>query len=101
MAIVFVLGGLGGYFAGNRAGFRESTLFWSRLSEEQTVNSTLGPIVTLYPPLKLLKEGQTEKATHQMQAELKNALDGVDIISQALHRSDMLTNSLVLRAKNL
>jgi hypothetical protein len=97
--VAFVIGSLAGYIAGERRGFGESTRIWSRLSEEQTVSTTLADFVRVYPALKLLRDGQTERATHLLQSQLQNGLDGVDLISQTLYRPDKLTNSVVIHAR--
>jgi len=56
-------------------------------------------ISEVYTPLKLLKDGQTARATTNLQIELHSALQSADLVSSTLHRPDMLTNSMVLRAK--
>jgi hypothetical protein len=92
VVVAFGVGGYGGFFL--------STRIWSHMVvEPQLVSSSLHEIVMVYPALKLLREGQTERATQLLQAQLHNALGGVDLMSETLHRPDMLTNSIVVRAR--
>jgi hypothetical protein len=47
----------------------------------------------------LLKDGQAEKAEEFLQTMLHDGLGTVDLISENLHRPDMLTNSAVVSAR--
>jgi hypothetical protein len=92
VVVAFSIGGYGGFFL--------STRLWTRIVVgPQLVTSSLHEVVMVYPALKLLREGQTERATHLLQGQLHNALGDVDLMSQTLRRPDMLTNSIVVRAR--
>jgi hypothetical protein len=92
--VVLVASGVGAW-----SGFFVSTWLWLRVVEDGTVSSSLYHVSAAYAPLKMLKEGQTEKATKHLQVELRSALENVDLMSTTLHRPDMLTNSVVVRAR--
>jgi len=87
------------FFVGTITGLFASTYVWSRIYGEGTVTHCLYNLSSAYVPLKLLKDGQTEKATQHLQMELHSALTGVEIVSDTLHRPDMLTNSIVVNAR--
>jgi hypothetical protein len=95
----FVIGALAGFLLGHHAGGREMSAIWVPLVQNEIVSSSFHEVVMVYPALKLLNEGKTETAKNLLQSQLHNALDIVDSASQTFHRPDMLTNSIVVRAR--
>jgi hypothetical protein len=89
--VAFIVGMWTGHFV--------SSYFWSRFYGEGTITHCLYDVSSAYFPLKLLKDGQTERAAQYLQMQLHGALTGVDLTSTTLHRPDMLTNSAVVSAR--
>ena len=86
---------------GAAIGFGISSYFWSRLSESQTIASSLSGVSTAYAPLKLLKDGRSKDATDILEVELDSSMRNLELMSDTLHRPDILTNSFVVGAKAL
>jgi hypothetical protein len=86
---------------GAAVGFGISSYFWSRLSESQTIASSLSGVSTAYAPLKLLKDGKSKEATDILEVELDSSMRNLELMSATLHRPDILTNSFVVNAKAL
>ncbi len=89
--MAFVVGVATGHFV--------SSYLWSRIIEEGLVSHSLNNLSSAYFPLRLLKDGQTDRAARHLEMELQGALQDVDLLSTTLHRKDMLTNSIVVRAR--
>jgi len=86
---------------GVAVGFGISSYFWSRLSESQTTASAMSGVSTAYVPLKLLKDGKSREATDILKIELDSSMRNLELISDTLHRPDILTNSFVAGAQAL
>lgn len=98
--IAFIGGAVSGFIGGKYTGSRELTRIWSHVVEEDLVASSLLDVTVQYHALKLLKDGQTEKAAAHLQTFLHSSLQIVDTLSTTLHRPDMLTNSAVVNARS-
>jgi hypothetical protein len=94
----FIFGVVAGFTGGKYVGGRELTRIWSHVVEGQLWSSSLWDVTYSHRALKLLKEGQAEKAEHFLQTTLHSALQTVDLLSENLHRPDMLTNADVVSA---
>jgi hypothetical protein len=89
------------FVVGAAVGFGLSSYFWARLSESQIIASSLSGVSTTYAPLKLLKDGKTKEATEILEVELDSSMHNLELMSDTLHRPDILTNSFVVKAKAL
>ena len=98
--ITIIIAGVA-FVIGAVAGLCVSSYFWSRLSDSQTIASSLSGVSTAYAPLKLLKAGKSEEATQVLEVELDSSIHNLELMSDTLHRPDILTNSFVAGAKAL
>ena len=89
------------FVVGAIVGSGTTSYLWSRVSESQTIASSLSGVSTAYAPLKLLKDGKSKEATDILEVELDSAMQNIELMSQTLNRPDMLTNSAVVGAKAL
>jgi hypothetical protein len=90
-ATTFVVGVVTGYLV--------SSYSCSRVAGEVAVSNYLNDVSSAYFPLKLIKDGQTDRASDYLRFQLRVALQCVDAISIGLHRPDMKTNSVVVHAR--
>jgi len=56
-------------------------------------------VSTTYYALRLLKAGQTDKLASHLQTALHGSMQDIDLMAATLHRPDMLTYSLVVKAR--
>ena len=89
------------FVVGAAVGFCVSTYYAGCLSASQTIASSLYNVSASYAPLKLLKDGKTEKATTVLEIELDSAMRNLDLMAETLNRPDILTNSYVVKARVL
>ena len=89
------------FVIGAAVGLGVSSFYWSRLVGFATVAASTSSVMQAYAPLKLLKDGQTDKATRLLEVELDSAINGLELVSATLNRPDILTNSSVVSAKAL
>lgn len=91
---------LSGFVAGGVTGHFVSSYFWSRVLEDMVVADSLHEVSSAYVPLRFLRRGENSQAVKHLEMTLDLTLRHVEVLSDHLKRPDMLTNSIVVRAKS-